>query len=993
MALRALFVSALLLLPAIFLWPPGVVRSGGPEVKKGGETTAIEDRNSSQQTARQQWRSLQPHFEAAQDQAGDGVRYVSRGRGFTLGLKSSGATLELRRRQRSARERSGRNGLTRDVRMIDFMERSAQGGRREVLNHRLNGKDREFTRETASIEMRLLGANSTPVVRELEPLSSYSSYFIGRDPAAWRSRVPHFARIRYEDVYQGISLAYHGSSGQLEYDFIVQPGADPKAIRLRFEGAGRTSLDRNGNLVLKVSGGEIVQPGPVIYQELNGERRAVAGGYRLEKDTVSFRVGDYDHSLPLVIDPVLGFSTYLGGEDDDLANGIDVDAAGNAYVTGVTYSFGYPQKGALQPFLNGLGVAFVTKLNKSGQIVYSTFIGGEGEDVGFGIVVGADGAAYVTGSTDSLRFPVVNTGIQQQSRGLLDAFILKINPAGTALVYSTYFGGSDDDTGYSIALDNRGNAYITGETYSGDLQTVSAFQFGPAGISNAFVVKINAAGSLIVYSTYLGGRSMNIGFGITVDASGSAHVTGATDSGDFPVRDPAQTTFGGRVDVFVTKLNPNGNQLVWSTLLGGNGDDVGMAVAVDGIGNTYVTGLTDSGNFPGTAPQTPPTGDNAFVARLRASGSLLKSVYLGGSADDVGFDIDATPDFVCVVGRTTSTNFPVRDPLDYGDGRFGDRLRGPLDGFVARLDPQLQTLFSSYLGGSGEEKVFGVACELQPDDIWVAGLTDSNDFPVKNPAQKTIGGRADAFATRIIFPTPPGRVVTASAASYSTASQANEAIVAAFGDGLAGATQAAAGLPLPTSLAGTSIRVRDAAGNSHQAPLFFVSANQVNYLIPSGAAPGPAVVEVARDGAVVSTGWIVVVPIAPGLFTADTTGNGVPAALLLRVKADGAQVFEPVADFDVSQGKFVARALDLRNDQCFLVLFGTGVRNRSSLGSVSVRVGGVESEVSYAGDVPGFTGLDQLNVRLPQSLTGRGAVDVVVVVDGREANIVNLKIR
>src|SRR6266576_230582 len=491
--------------------------------------------------------------------------------------------------------------------------------------------------------MKLVGAKLTPQVEGVDEFPGKANYIIGNDPKKWGTNVPTYAKVRYREVYPGVDLVYYGKQRQLEHDFIVAPGADPSSITLGFAGAEKMSLDpRRGALVLSVKGGEVRFEKPRIYQELGGTWREISGGYVLKNaNGVGFAVAAYDANKPLVIDPTLFYSTYRGGSGEDLGLGIAADGVGNAYVTGYTLSTDFPgaSSSTIQSSNGGGFDAFVAKINAAGTaLVYSTYLGGSSDDLGFGIAADGAGNAYVTGYTLSTDFPGASSSmIQSSNGGGFDAFVAKFNAGGTALVYSTYLGGSGDDPGQGIAVDATGNAYVTGNTVSTDFPTtLLAFQSANAGSTDAFVTKLNPAGSApLVYSTYLGGSSDDFGQGIAVDAAGNAYVTGYTGSTNFPTTAGAfQIDNAVGADAFVTKLNPAGSApLVYSTYLGGSSDDFGQGIAVDVAGNAYVTGYTGSTNFPTTAGvfQIANAGSNdAFVTTLNPAGSapLVFSTYL-----------------------------------------------------------------------------------------------------------------------------------------------------------------------------------------------------------------------------------------------------------------------------------------------------------------------------------------------------------------------------
>ena len=585
----------------------------------------------------------------------------------------------------------------------------------------------------AVLRIRFVGANPKTRVQGQEELPGKANYFIGNAPTKWRTKVPTYAKVRYDDLYPGVDLIYYGTQRQLEYDVVVRPGADPNRIIFGIQGADDLEVDAQGDLVLHTAAGQIRQHKPFVYQEVDGVRKEIPGGYVL-RDThqVGFRVTAYDPSLPLIIDPLLVYSTYLGGANNDNASAVAVDAAGNAYVTGITASAtNFPTTaGAFQTTLGGGSDAFVTKLNPTGTaLIYSTFLGGSDFDTGVGIAVDASGNAYVTGSTASTNFPTTAGAFQTTLAGpgggsLTDAFVTKLNPTGTALVYSTYLGGRDFDNGEEVAVDAAGNAYVTGRTSSTDFPTtVAAFQTTSAGGGDAFVTKLNSTGSALVYSTFLGGaESSDGGFGIAVDALGNAYVTGLTNSTDFPTTAGAfQTTSSGGTDAFVTKLNPAGSALVYSTFLGGSSFDQGSGIAVDASGDAYVTGRTFSTDFPTTEDGFQTTfggARDAFVTKLNPTGSaLVYSSYLGGSSLDQGSGIavDARAN-AYVTGVTLSTDFPTT-----GDA-FQTTLGGSTDAFVAKLS------FANTPGGTN------VTVQIGQATVTFANVTAAGDTTLATSA-------------------------------------------------------------------------------------------------------------------------------------------------------------------------------------------------------------------------------------------------------------------
>ncbi len=697
------------------------------------------------------------HFETNRGQTDKNVRFLSRGPGYNLYLTANEAVLVLAKPNADA---------TRDVRSTQT---------------RPGAKAQE---KSVALRMSLVGAARKPVVSGREELPGKANYFIGKDPAKWRTNVPTYAKVEYRDVYPGVDLVYYGNQRQLEYDFVVAPGADPQKIVLSFKGADKLEIDAEGDLVLHAPGGDIRQHKLVIYQEIDGARHEIDGGYVIKSGKrVGFKLAAYDTTRPLIIDPVvLSYSTYLGSSYFDGASGIAVDADGNAYVTGGTTSPGFPTTpGASQSaFPGGFDpYVFVTKLNPAGTaLVYSTYLGsGSGYNFGRGIAVDAAGNAYMTGETRSSAFPTTPGAFQPANAGLYsNAFVTKLNPTGSALVYSTYLGGSTYDNGTGIAVDADGNAYVTGNAGSTNFPTtLGAFQLSFGGGGDAFVTKLDPTGSTLVYSTYLGGSGQEYSGGIVVDAGGNAYVTGTTHSANFPTTAGAfQTTFGGG-GPYVTKLDPTGSALVYSTYLGNSAG--ASAIAVDANGNAYVTGGTYSTNFPTTAGafQTTYAGGydvytsgDAFVTKLDPTGSVLVySTYLGGSdGADSGASIAVDADGnAYVTGATNSTNFPTTPDASQATYAGGYDVYTFFDAFVTKLDPTGSVLvYSTYLGGSKVERGFGIAVDGS-GNAYVTGSTNSGNFPTTPGAFQATGHAGagynsntyDAFVAKFsdVEPGPP----------------------------------------------------------------------------------------------------------------------------------------------------------------------------------------------------------------------------------------------
>ena len=600
----------------------------------------------------------------------------------------------------------------------------------------------------AVVRMKYLGARAPRRVRGIERLPGITNYFIGCDSKKWRTNIPNYAKAALEGAYPGVDLVFRGNERRLEYDFVVAPGARPDLIELAYESGGTVAIDPNGDLLLTTSLGVLRQQKPLVYQEVDGRRVEIAGGYKVQGRRVGFTLARYDTSRTLVIDPVLAYSTFLGGSGGDFGYGIAVDGTGSAYVTGYTASIDFPTQSPYNGTPTGGTSVFVTKLAASGNaLVYSTYLGGGSDQEGNAIAVDSAGSAYVTGWTDSADFPI-QSAYQGILRGAANAFVAKLAPAGNALVYSTYLGGSSEDSGWAIAVASGGTAYVAGDTSSADFPTLAPFQSALNGTSDAFVAKLAPAGNALVYSTYLGGSSDDFGAGIAVDAAGAAYVTGDTSSSDFPIQSAFQATLKGPNTAFVTKLAPAGNALMYSTYLGGTSFDVGEGIAVDAAGSAYVTGWTDSSNFPiQSAYQATFKGsEDAFVTKLAPAGNaLIYSTYLGGSASQtaLGIAVDSTGS-AFVTGYTYSADFPTLSP--YQSYKAGQ------DAFVARLASAGNALvFSTYLGGSLDEEGLGITVD-GAGSAYVTGFTESPDFPTHAPFQATLRGSSTAFVTKLATP-------------------------------------------------------------------------------------------------------------------------------------------------------------------------------------------------------------------------------------------------
>jgi hypothetical protein len=653
-------------------------------------------------------------FEPNRGQSDPSVRFLARGAGYTLFLTGDEAILSLR-------QGNGSHGTAL---------RSGSGANPPQEGNRESKRDAHRPpARTDVLRMQLLGSRRDATIIGTEELPGKTNYFLGNDPKKWERNIATFAKVRYRNVLGGVDLIYYGKQGQLEYDFLVAAGADPGTIQLAFSGAGGMYVEKQtGDLVLKMgkASDEVRFHRPVAYQDLAQQdgvstdpihpgsaeatgKRPVAVDYVVDsQNRVGFQLGPYDHSKTLVIDPTLSYSTYLGGATDDYGNSIAVDSAGSAYVTGYTNSAAFPVTGgSYQPKCGGCSV------------------------------------------------------------GMEDAFVTKLDPTGSFLIYSTFLGGLSNDIGNGIALDPSGDAFIVGQTFSLDFPTTpGAFQTSCGGGSctggDAFITELDPSGSSLIYSTYLGGSNINQGNGIALDASGDAYIVGTTRSLAFPTTPGAfqtKCTCSMDSDVFVTELNPAGSALVYSTYLGGSATDVGYAVALDSSDHAYVTGYTQSTDFPATrgAFQTILAANTgAFVTELNSTGSaLLYSTYLGGSTKATTVACEACGTSIVVdssgnayvVGLTAESNFPVTP------GAFQTVFMGHSNGhdaFVTKLNPAGTALvYSTYVGGDGDTGATAIALDPS-NNAWIKGNTMSAVFPVTPGAFQTVlGGNFDAYVAEL----------------------------------------------------------------------------------------------------------------------------------------------------------------------------------------------------------------------------------------------------
>ena len=760
----ALFFGVLFLLVLGGAWDALLAKSDGSHSAPGKAPAA-----KGAPRWREAYGKLPLSFEENRGQTAKEVRYLAHGAGYELFLTSHEAVLALRSRCHYD---------------LSPLHRTAS----------LRAARKACKEQLTAVRLQLEGADPHPSVNGMARLPGRINYFVGNDPKKWHTDVPSYARVKYEGVYPGVDLVFYGNQRKLEYDFVVAPGADPEDIQLRIAGARKMRLDSSGDVVLSVVAGEVELQKPLIYQMIGGKRRLIEGKYVLAADhRVRFSVADYDRSKPLVLDPVLNYSTYLGGSGEDTGNAIAVDGAGNAFVAGTTMSTDFP---AGPPVTNP--ASFVAELDSTGTtLLYSTYLSGStsgGSEGAFGLALDSSGTVYVTGLTYATDFPTsanaFNPGpLVSNDNGTV--YLTRLDPTVTgpgSLMYSTYIAGTGGDFANSVAADDAGNAYVVGLTYSADFPTINPFQSAPSNpFGTAFLTRIDTTQSQnasLVYSTYLGGNGANqlkaLGYGeqawgVAADSSGNAYVVGTTSSTDssfitsttaYQSAPPANT----EASVFVSKIDTTQvgpASLVYSTYLAGSTGDKGFAIGLGPNNLAYVTGTTSSTDypFPGATPGAFDTSGSsvgkAFITLVDTTKSGLSSVpystYLGGTGGDSGFDIkvDASGN-AYVVGTTTSTDFAGAGTLKTL-GAFQRTLLNPNgDAFIAKLNPagsgQDDLLYATYFGGSGDglnaDQGLGIAIDsASPPNAYITGETVSTDLPVSAGAfQTTLNGTGGAGA-------------------------------------------------------------------------------------------------------------------------------------------------------------------------------------------------------------------------------------------------------
>jgi uncharacterized protein (TIGR03437 family) len=817
-------------------------------------------------------------------------------------------------------------------------------------------------------------------------------------------------------VYPGIDLVFTNRAGQLEYDWIVSAGADPSKIEVAFPGADNVRLDGNGDLVIGAGANHIRQHRPLIYQSSG----SVAGDYRVHPDKrVTFEIAGYDRRKPLTIDPVLSYSTYLGGSGNDGAFGVAVDTAGNAYVAGVSQSpdmspgsgLGAPPEAGASPN------AFVAKFNPAGtELLYLAYLGGSGHDCALGMAVDESGNAYVAGGTNSTDFPVTPQAFQTKYGGTGgsslppfwatagDAFVAKLNPTGNRLIYSSYLGGNGGEQAYGIRVDSAGHAYVAGSTLSGGLPgapdtfpiTAGAFQAKRRG-DDGFVAKVNPGGTALLYSTFVGGTSEDYVFGLAIDSAGAAYITGITVSADFPLTPgAAQTTYTGEFpSAFVAKLNASGTVLEYGTFLGGSGDNEAYGIAVDASGNAYVTGVTNSPDFPTTADAfvTPnrapgPQGD-VFVVKLNPAGSaLLYSSVFGGNGSDFGSAITVDADGnAYVAGRTFPRNVVYSSIPTTANAV---QRCGSYDAFIGKLDPTgSRLLYSSHLGGRGLSAATAIA--FGPNSsVWVAGSTTGADFPVTQGAVQTVykgagsspfdsdslmpyGGDAFVAKMDLAGPTRLQAGCVVNGASFNGGGIAPGTIVSVLGGGMG--PESGAGGTVTNGRVDTAIGSTRVLFDGVPAPLLYARTDQINAVAPYGIT-GTTKVQVEYQGEKSNVISVPIIDATPAIFTMNASGVSQGAVLnqdySMNSPANPADRGSVVSVYVTGLGRTTPDGVDGTVNDIPLEI---------PVLTVTAYVQHVEAEVVWAGSAPMLVfGAFQVNVRVPAEVLPTPVADLTLFV-------------
>ena len=910
-------------------------------------------------------------FEKNQGQTQAPVKFLSRGRGYSAFLTSDGMVLSLR---------------------------AAKATKPPIASSTAAAKSRPAI---ATLQFKLVGAAKNPAVVGEGQQPGKVNYFIGNDPKKWRTNVATYARVRYRNVYPGIDLVYYGNHRQIEYDFAVAPGADPSRIQFEIKGAKNVGLDGNGDLILNTGTGELHFQSPTIYQESNGARIPVKGGYVMQDSNhVGFQLAAVDASKTTVIDPVLVYSTYLGGSGDDTPMGISVDGNGSVYVAGYTDSSDFPLA-TLGSLPSGSTHVFVAKFDPTGSnLIYADYLGGSNQDYGYALTLDSANEVYVTGSTMSSDFPVVNA-YNATYPGSFNAFLTRISADGSSLLYSTYFGGNGSDTPASIAIDSSSDALVAGNTSSTNFP-VSPSAYQPSVSPNGggvwgnygFVTKFSPDGSQLIYSTYLGGSS-NVAYncggtpcwpsptsaitGLALDSSGNAYVAGNTNTYDFPTTSGAyittDSTQNNGIVGFVSKFNASGTPQYSTYFYESSGIYTTIsAIAADSLGSAYITGLAFSdGTFPLTSTTICDPSvyaeacSYAFVTKFDSAGATLAySTFLGPNnyASPTAIALDANND-AYILATSSSNTFGLVNGIEaYTSGN---------DALIAEIDPAAASqLFATFLGGSSDENSSSMALDSS-GNIYVTGNTDSTDYPVTQGAFQTIlGGATDAFISKIAPASAAAVSATPlsldfSAQSLSTTSSAQTVLLRNMGS---------TALAISSITAGSNFAETDncspsvpAAGTCNLSVTFTPTAVGTltgSLTINDGAAGSPHVITLSGVG----SGPVVALTPASLTFSSLQIGSTSPAQTVTLANQGNADlsISNIAISGDYAQTNNCPNDLAASTSCTFNITFTpTATGTRAGTLTVSDSAAGSPHTVALSG-----TGVSVVVVLTPASLTFSG---------------------
>ena len=834
-----------------------------------------------------------------------------------------------------------------------------------------------WTLNTSSGQLRLSHPGADPHARlEGQGTAGIRNWIVGNDPSAWRRDVPLFAQVQVTALYPGIDVVYHGTGSRLEYDFHLAPHADPRRIQMLLTGADSIHLDSHGDLLIGLGSDCIVQHRPVAYQFIGGLRRDVESRFVLEHgDRVRFALGPYDASVPLTIDPVVAYSSYLGGTATDEGHAVALDASGDFYIAGRTFSTTHSNSNVL-----------LFKIPPTGTPTQLVFGGTTGNDTANAIAIDANGNIYLVGSTSSTDFPVTGTYAAYQSEliGTMNAFVTAITPALNVQIFSTYFGGSVADEAFAVALDSNANIYIAGDTESTNLTVVSsdAFQTYNHGGYDAFLVSFSSIGAFN-YGTYIGGSGDDHAYGVAVDSTGATYVVGSTTSTDYPASpypgfpEPFQVSNHGTANGFAIKLFATGEEAYWSTYLGGSAADAANAVALDSTGNIYIAGTTGSTDFPAFtgAYQTAYQGgaSDGFVMSLENNGQYANwSTFLGSPGDDVINAIALDPsNNVVLTGATDGTAFPITTDAVQSANAGGQ------DVIVATLaNAGNSLLFSTYFGGSGNDVGTGIAVDAA-GHIYFTGITASsnNDFPLypTSGAYQSAygGGSSDAFFAVFGCPDIVPAVDTGgvtNAASFLSTAVSPGGIIAIFGTDFGCSASAASAIPLPTTLGGVTVKV-----NGTAIPLFYVGEGQINAQMPYEATVGTATLQIIAPGGTSADVSVPIVAAGPGIFGASGAAAATNQDGTVNSVTNGAAPGSIVTVYFTGQGP-VSQT----------VKTGAAAPAAPTLATVttpnsSATIGGLNAPIQFLGLTPGLVGLAQANLTVPAALAS-GSYPVILTI-------------